>query len=228
MIKTKEKLLAVKLRKQGKTYNEILDVVDVSKSTLSLWLRDVGLAKRQHQRVTAKKYAAQLKGAQTRKDTRIAETKEIFDICQKEIGSVSDRDLFMVGVALYWAEGVKEKEYRPSVRVDFANSDPLMVEIFMKWIRTFADIPDSDIKIIIHLHINHKHRIKELENYWLQVTGLQYSNLGSTLYKKHNPKTKRKKTGETYKGLVAIRIKRSTILNRRIQGWVHGIIYATK
>jgi hypothetical protein len=42
-----EKEKAIKLRKSGATYSEVLREVPVSKSTLSLWLRDVGLSKTQ-------------------------------------------------------------------------------------------------------------------------------------------------------------------------------------
>ncbi len=38
-----EKEKAIALRKQGKTYSEILAKIPVAKSTLSLWLHDVGL-----------------------------------------------------------------------------------------------------------------------------------------------------------------------------------------
>tara|TARA_B100000745_G_C20089455_1_gene372360 strand:- start:374 stop:1063 length:690 start_codon:yes stop_codon:yes gene_type:complete len=224
--KRKEKEQAITLRKQGRTYDEILEIVHVSRSTLSLWLRDVGLSKPQKQNITKRRKEAQLRGAQARYRMRIEQTKEIFSECEKEVGNVSDRDLFMIGVALYWAEGAKEKEYRPSERACFANSDADMVRIYMKWIRTFTDVSDDDIELIIHIHDNHKHRLDELRTYWLGVTNLSPENLATPVYKKHKPKTNRKKVGETYKGLVAIRVKRSTILNRRIQGWVRGIIHS--
>ena len=44
--KKKEKAKAIRLRRKGKSYNEILEKVPVAKSTLSRWLRDVSLAKR--------------------------------------------------------------------------------------------------------------------------------------------------------------------------------------
>jgi len=43
--KNKEKEIAVGLRKKGLSYNEILGLVPVSKSTLSVWLRSIGIAK---------------------------------------------------------------------------------------------------------------------------------------------------------------------------------------
>lgn len=54
IFKSKLKEKAVALRKEGKVYSEILKEVPVAKSTLSLWLRDVGLAKAQKQRITQK------------------------------------------------------------------------------------------------------------------------------------------------------------------------------
>ncbi len=43
---------AVAMRKEGRSYREIRDVVGVSKSTLSLWLRDVPLTEEQQQALT--------------------------------------------------------------------------------------------------------------------------------------------------------------------------------
>ena len=60
--KTQEKQRAITLRKQGLSYNEILKKVPVSKSSLSLWLRSVGLAKEQKQRLTEKKLTSMKRG----------------------------------------------------------------------------------------------------------------------------------------------------------------------
>ncbi len=46
-MKLKEKKKARKLRKKGKSYSEILKKVKVSKSTLSVWLRDIKLTAEQ-------------------------------------------------------------------------------------------------------------------------------------------------------------------------------------
>ena len=45
--KIKEKEKAIKFRKEGFFYSEILKKVPIAKSTLSLWLRSVGLTERQ-------------------------------------------------------------------------------------------------------------------------------------------------------------------------------------
>jgi len=62
--KIKEKRKSIELRKKGLSYNEILKVVPVAKSTLSVWLRGVGLAKKYEQKFTEKRQQAQIKAQQ--------------------------------------------------------------------------------------------------------------------------------------------------------------------
>jgi len=71
MVKLKEKEKAIKLRKKGHSYSQILEKIPVAKSTLSLWLRSVKLAKRQKQQLTQKKLAAAFRGAMKRREQRI-------------------------------------------------------------------------------------------------------------------------------------------------------------
>jgi len=47
----KEKIRAIELRKMGKSYGAILKKVDVSKGTLSVWLRDIKLTLEQKERL---------------------------------------------------------------------------------------------------------------------------------------------------------------------------------
>ena len=77
MLKHEETKKAVKLRKQGFSYHDILKKVPVAKSTLSLWLRDVGLAKEQKQRLSNKRLQSALKGAMKRKRERLILTEKI-------------------------------------------------------------------------------------------------------------------------------------------------------
>jgi transposase len=59
------KAKAILLRKQGKTYREILIEIPIAKSTLSDWLRSVELSKPQKQRYTQLRKEAALRGAST-------------------------------------------------------------------------------------------------------------------------------------------------------------------
>ena len=55
IIKNELKSKAIELRKQGFSYSEILKQIPVAKSTLSVWLKNVGLSKKQKQKLTKKK-----------------------------------------------------------------------------------------------------------------------------------------------------------------------------
>ena len=223
MPKLKEKEKAIELRKRGNSYSEILREVPVAKSTLSLWLRSVGLSKRQKQRLTGKKLAAALRGAKVRKEQRLLITKEIKDRARSKIRKLSNRELWLIGVALYWAEGSKQKENNISQKVKFSNSDPAMIKVFLKWLQDICKISNSNINFRIALHETAKNKLKEVQKYWSNITGFPINNFQKIDWKKHRINTKRKNIGEKYFGLLNIYIRNSTNLNRKIEGWIKGI-----
>lgn len=222
-MKPELKKRAVKLRKEGKTYSEILTEVPVAKSTLSLWLRDVGLSKPQKQRITKKRREAQRRGAKAKREQRIAKTKRIKEKARAEIGELTERELWLIGIALYWAEGTKEKPYRTSVRVEFANSNSHMVALFVEWLTDIVGVAREDVTFWIYIHESSENSIAKVKQHWSGATGFPKESFSDVHYKKHNPKTIRKNTGNNYYGMLAVRINKSTDLNRKISGWVEGI-----
>ena len=223
-METNFKKQALFLRKTGKTYSEILKEIPVAKSTLSSWLREVGLSKPQKQRITKKRLEAGLRGAQARRMQRVERTKQIQKEAQREIGRISDRELWLIGTALYWAEGSKEKEWGQNIGVSFINTDPYMIRVFFKFLTKVLKAPRSDIQCRIYIHENHTHRLSEVHAYWMRVTGLSAKHFLKTCFKKHKPKTKRQNAKRIYYGIVQIKLKKSSALNRKIAGWTLGII----
>ncbi len=221
--KIEEKKKAVALRKAGKTYSEILSVVSVAKSTLSLWFLEVNLAKPQKQKLTQKRIAAQKRGAEARQKQRIESTQKIIIQAKKDIENLSKQELRLIGTALYWAEGSKAKKLRPSSGLDFGNSDPRMIKLYIKWLIDIVLVTRDRIKLSLYVHETAKCRVKDIKNNWSQVTGFPESAITYVYYKKHNPKTVRKNTGDSYWGLLRIRVSRSTDLNRKVMGWIEGI-----
>ena len=217
------KLEAIELRKSGKTYSEIMSQVPVAKSTLSDWFREVSLSLPQKQRITQKRLDAALRGALSKKNSRILLTKTITEASKKEIGRVSKRELWLIGVVLYWAEGSKEKEYHPGNGVKFTNSDPLMIKLFLKWLKKICHIDLQELVFEIYLHDNNKHRIAEVREYWKKTTGVSNSSTFRLYFKKDKVSTKRRNVGESYYGILCVRVRRSSTLLRKIAGWTNGI-----
>lgn len=222
--KKSEKILAISLRKEGKTYNEILTVVTVAKSTLSLWLRSVGLAEPQQQRITALKKAAQWNAAHAKRAIRVKRQSLIISNAEKEIVAVSDRELWLIGIALYWAEGSKEKSYSPGTQLSFSNSDPRMIRLFILWLERCASVSRSDITCSIYIHESHRTNTERAVEYWSMHTQFPKENFTQIYFKKNKINTKRRNIGDLYYGLLRVTIAKSSTLNRKIAGWTNGIV----
>lgn len=222
-MKSKHKKVAVKLRKRGLTYSEILNQVPVAKSTLSLWLRSVGLSKKQKQRLTQKKVVAAGKGGVARKKQRIKTTKAIRKKARLEINSIDDEKLWLMGIMLYWAEGSKQNIKNTSQGVYFSNSDSRMIKLYIKWLLKCLSVDSSEIDFNILIHENIKERVKGVIKYWSEVTGFPQSKFNKVYYKKHKLKTNRTNIGDDYFGLLRVIVKKSTNLNRKISGWIDGV-----
>lgn len=222
-VKTKLRKKAVELRKKGWSYTEIQKEVSVSKSTLSLWLRDIKLSEDQKARLKEKSIANQRLGAKANRKKRISKTIKLKKKARREVGRITEKELFYLGTVLYWAEGSKQKEHNPSERVSFSNSDPFMVRIFLRWLFEVIGLQREKIDFSIYSHENIRDREKEIINYWSRITGFDEVKFDKIYYKKSKKKNYRKKQGKNYYGLLRITVKRSTDLNRKIAGWIEGI-----
>lgn len=210
---------AVELRKMGYSYNEIRKKVVVSKSSLSLWLRSVGLTKKQEIQFTERKREAQKKAVAAWRQIRIDKTRRIKEKARSEIKKLSERERWLIGTALYWAEGAKEHER--STLIKFSNSDPGMIVFFREWLLDFLPVSPADL--IYELQIHHKSpSITSAIHFWSKLLHIDISELRVT-FKKHNPSPKRKNIGVNYRGLIRLVVRRSVDMNRKIAGWSEGI-----
>jgi hypothetical protein len=216
---------AIELRRKGFSYSEILKEIIVAKSTLSLWLKEVGLAKSQKQRITANRIAGQMRGAAARREQRLKLTQVIHKEALIDTNGLTLKELWYIGIALYWAEGAKQKSYHVSQRVSFSNSDPYMIAVFLKWLNECLKIPAERIYCDLYIHESHKHRLQEIVDFWSIKTGFASDHFQKIYFKKNvSKKTYRKNTGLLYNGLLRVNITSSTDLNRKITGWIQGII----
>lgn len=182
-------LKALKLRKQGKSYNEITATLGVPKSTLSGWLRDVTLSEGAQQRLQSRVRKGIYNGLIRRNklQTKHAQerAKEVRRKSAALIQPLSDNELRLVGAALYWGEGYKKPQVRygrelTSHQISFLNADPAMVKVFIRFLFEILKIPAAEIRLTMRLydHINEKTARK----YWIDVTGLAEKNFQQTTY----------------------------------------------
>jgi hypothetical protein len=139
----------------------------------------------------------------------------------REIGPLSERELLLVGVALYWAEGSKDKPYSRRERVTFINSDPDVITLYLRWLDLLGVEPS---RRRFHLSIHESADVGAALVFWAELIGVPPVDFCKTTLKRHNPRTVRHKVGEDYRGCLAVRVNGSADLYRRIEGWWSGIV----
>ncbi|EMF24307.1 hypothetical protein H114_28010 [Streptomyces gancidicus BKS 13-15] len=210
---------ARQLRLQGWTYDQIQVELGCSKSSISLWVRDLPKPERRAPSEQAR-LANRLRWEHELavRDEQRRRTKEAAAL---EIGPLSDRDLFLAGVALYWAEGAKDKPYQRRQNVLFVNSDPGVITLYLAWLDLLGVERDRlRYRVMIHMTAD----VEGAKRYWADLVGVDVSTFQKTTIKKHNPTTVRKNVGDTYRGCLVVRVSQGAELYRRIEGWWTGMI----
>ncbi len=225
--KDSEKENAIKLRKQGYSYTEILKEINVSKATLSGWLRNIKLNDIQSERLRSKNECARHLGSIALRNNRINKTKKIIEAAKSEINMINDTNLKIIGAVLYWAEGSKQNENRPSKELIFTNSDPKMIKIYLLWLNKCLFVKPENIKFEIYIHETYKKTPGVLSFYWSSVTGFPINMLSKIYFKKNKVNSIRKNKGDSYHGVLRITVKKSTDLSRKVMGLVEGICLQT-
>ncbi|OUC84320.1 hypothetical protein [Streptomyces swartbergensis] len=211
---------ARELRLQGWTYDQIQVELGCSKSSISLWVRDLPKPERR-QRTREEASAIAKRGWEAKLRLREEERQRTRAVATREIEHLSDRELFLVGVGLYWAEGAKSKPYRRRERVIFVNSDPGMITVFLAWLDLLG-VERERLKFAVHVHESAD--VAGAEQFWADHVGIDRAALLKTTLKKHSPSTNRKNTNEGYYGCLRVDVRRGADLYRRIEGWWWGIV----
>ncbi|WJE02196.1 hypothetical protein [Streptomyces antimycoticus] len=215
---------AREMRLRGMTYDRIQLELGCSKSSISLWVRDLPKPDRPPRTREEASVIAQ-RGWEATLRQREIERQRTKLAAAREVGELTDRELFLVGVGLYWSEGAKSKPHNPTERATFINSDPDMIQLYLAWLSLLGVEPERlRYRVIIH----ESAQVADAERYWAETIGADVTALERTTLKKHNPKTVRKNVGEGYRGCLVVRVLKSADLYRRIEGWWYGIVVGAR
>ncbi len=211
ILKTK----ALALRKNGQSYGEIKKELNISKSTLSYWLKDVQLTEKQKKRFYTNNILILSRGSQSQRERRLRQVAEIIKKAKKEISkSISLESYRLFGAALYWAEGNKKNS------LGITNSDPYLILFMVKWFEKILGVsPKKDLKA--HLNIYPQQNEKYIKQFWSQLTGIPLENFGKTFVK---PLSKNYKKNNLYYGTIKVKVHKGTDRRHRIFGWVKAVL----
>jgi len=205
------------LRAEGATYNEIAAALSVSKSSVSLWVRDMPREGRLSYLEIRERNAAGVSSYwAAQRSVREARRHAGLTRAAAQIGVLSDRELLISGAIAYWCEGAKSKPHRRCDRVTFINSDAGLVQFFLRFLAAAGVAPD---RLICRVYIHESADVDAAQRFWQGVTGLDAAQFRSPTLKHHNPKTVRKNTGPEYHGCLKIDVRRSSDLYRQVEGW---------
>lgn len=213
---------ARELREQGLAYKQIAAELGVSKSSVSLWVRDMPRPERLSQEECARRQAEAVAAYWAAERSRREAAREAIRAgAQERIGPLTDREVLVAGAIAYWCEGTKSKPYRRSNRVIFINSDPRLIRFYLGFLRLAGVSQDQ---LVFQLAIHESADVTGAEEFWRRVTMARTAQFRPPTLKKHNPRTVRLNTGEDYHGCLRIDVLRSGPLYKQIEGWCDAVL----
>jgi transcriptional regulator with XRE-family HTH domain len=160
------------LREEGRTLKDIAEMLGVSKSSVSLWVRDIDVEIRRRKPVRRRPHAQHL--------AKLTEIAECDERGSARLNALSDQAFLVAGVALYAGEGAKRDG-----RVMFANTDAEMVTFFCAWLRRFFVIDELRMRVRVYLHEGLD--LDAAEAFWSNVTGIPREQFGAPYRAKADP-----------------------------------------
>ncbi len=215
---------AIRLRRKGHSYNIIRKILGIkSKGTLSHWFKNLALSKKSRGLLNKNNNLAHKRGlftANKNRDVRIKkENHEAYTEGQNYINSISEKELLLIGAALYWGEGSKS-ERMTSTPLDFSNSDHAMVSVYMKFLRKILRVSEERIRAGIHLYSSIP--IDKARKFWASTTNLPEDRFFIINQVSRASQGKRPFNILPH-GTVAIKVS-SRIQFNKVKGMIHGII----
>lgn len=197
MRKDKEK--AFKMRRDGKSYGEILAALKIPKATLSNWFSKIDWSSDM-----AKKLAVAVQKQHTVRlieldKIRGIRLKRLYEEARKEAKNdlleLKYNPLFIAGLMLYWGEGDKLTKYSTAI----TNTDPDLIRLYVLFLKNACRIPEEKIRahVLIYPDLNEE----DCRKYWARESGIDLSRFteSTTILGRH--KTRRIKYGVCIVGI---------------------------
>lgn len=190
------KEIAINMRRAGYSYALIRRSVPVSKSTLTVWLRDIpyqpnGIVQNRIMGAAQNIFLWQ----QERKRKSIDRARKF---AKETLGSLSKRDLLLFGLGVYVGEGSKTQGVPKIV-----NSDPEVICLAVLWFNRVFGVPMENFSVSVHIYPDDNERNTVV--FWSKKTGIPMNQFGKTQVDTRVKKTK--KRGMLRHGTAHVRVR---------------------
>lgn len=221
MAKSELKLKARELRSKGESVRSISKKLGIAKSTASIWVRDIVLSVEQLEYLKQSglkgRERGRLIGSLVQKQRRLDLIEKYRNEGIRNLETISQRELMLVFLSLYWAEGSKKGN---SLR--FCNSDPELVILMIKCLIEIFEVPKEMFSLRVGINEIHKDREELVRKYWSETTGFPLLQFRKTSFKKAKVHKIYENFSEHY-GTLDVTILKSADLCYKIMGLIKGL-----
>jgi len=212
------------LRIEGKSISEISKKLNIPRSTIGIWCRNIKLGKKQIERLEKRQKSGSYRGRmiflEKIRSERLLQSELLKKNGLAEIGNISKRDLFVAGLAFYISEGSTSE---CNEEVSFTNSDYKAIIFMEGWFTEVCNIARDRFIVQVRINKIHKRNIDRIECYWSKILDIPLSQFTKTILIKSKSKKIYPK-GNIYNGTIRLKVRRATSLRRRINGWIEGLL----
>ncbi|MEI6378368.1 MAG: helix-turn-helix domain-containing protein [Candidatus Falkowbacteria bacterium] len=178
---------ALRLRQKGFSYAQISAKLGVAKSTLSTWLKDVPISKEASEKIASRVHSTSIAALIKRNKNQTVLAASRYNKIKKEAKisfyqkmNSSNRDLFVAGVSLYWAEGYKRGAIDAKWKAfDFANTDASMLAIMVNFLALVCGVGNT--KLSIQLIIHSDNDVVKAVRYWSNKLGVKTTQFSKAM-----------------------------------------------
>ena len=217
-----KKETAQTMRQSGTSLGDISKRLHIAKSTLSFWCKDIVLDESAIIKIKTKGKLESMRGLLRYSESKRKERIERYLLQRGEgvklLGALSDRDILMVGLGLYWGEGYKYE----NGELGFTNSSPDIIRFYFKWLKLWNIEKGS---LIFRLTINEFFKKEEnsIKSFWINLLDIKKEQFSKNTYIKTNLKKASLKNKEKYKGILRVKVRKGTSLRNKILGALEHI-----
>lgn len=137
------------------------------------------------------------------------------------LGPVTPRDLLVALSVSYWCEGAKAKPWNPTEAVRWMNSDPGLVSLFLAGL---AEIGVEPARLSFRLSIHERADEEAARRWWAAHVGVEPESFARSTLKRHNPRTVRHASGESYRGCLTVSVRQGRDLYQHLDGLVRALV----
>ena len=217
-MKVKERELARRLRRQGLSLRAIVQETQCAKGSVSLWIRGISLTNEQIQELRNSQDRGRAKAANHPNSPKLkwqTIRTAISSKSEKEVSSkASVFDLKAICAALYWAEGYKQS----NALFVFANSDPDMIRLMMRFLVEICKVPQDKFRGRVNIYPTLD--IKTAECYWSKISGISREQFHKPLVAVSRASKHKRKTLPygTFRIIIS-----DVYLCSKMSGWIKGL-----